>query len=180
MHCIYFVKVSKDEAASAREAIDRAQSILEENNFAGNDGYWGGGKCDWFVMGDRWSGVLSGLSFKGDFHDEVRNLVRSKEPDGHERDFVTDDDCKKYADEIQKLWLSRGGNNANPYARDSYKLDGYDDDAAVMSASLIAALKRKWPDGVEYYDSDAFEEKDLSSLSTEDVGHWLVAADYHT
>jgi hypothetical protein len=180
MHCIYFVKVQKDEAESAREAIDRARSILDENSFAGQEGYWAGGKCDWFVMGGRWSGVFSGLSFKGDFHDEILKLVRSKEPNNEERDFVTDDERKKYADEIQRLWLARGGTNANPYARDCYKRDGYDDDGAIISADLIDALKKKWPDGVEYYDSDALDEKDLSSLSTADIGHWLVAVDFHT
>lgn len=179
MHCLYFVKISKEEAESAREAIDKALSILEENNFAGNEGYWGGGKGDWFVMGGRWSGLFSGLSFNGDFHNEVLALIRSKEPDGGERDFVTDDDRKKHADEIQELWLSRGGKNANPYTRDSYKLRGYDDDAAVISTGLIDALKQKWQNGTEYYDSDAFEEKSLSSLSAKDIGHWLAVVDCH-
>jgi hypothetical protein len=180
MHCLYFVKVSKDEAESARQSINRAQSILEENNFAGeNGGYWGGGKCDWFVMGGRWSGELSGLSIKGDFHNEVRTLVNTKEADGEERIFVSHDECKKYADDIQKLWLALGGKNANPYARDNYKQDGFDDDAELLSADLIATLKKKYPAGTEYYDSDGFEEKNISSLSANDIGDWLVVVDYH-
>ncbi|HEY3861050.1 MAG TPA: hypothetical protein VGO59_04110 [Verrucomicrobiae bacterium] len=171
--------MEKDEATSSREAIDRAQSILDEENFTASEGYWGGGKCDWYVMGGRWSGELSGLSIKGDFHDEVLKLVRSK--DGSREDFgwVSVSDRKKYADEIQKLWLALGGKNANPYARNSHKLDGSDDDAVILSAELIGALKKKWPDDTEYYDSEAFEEKNLTALSTEDIGHWLVAVDCH-
>jgi hypothetical protein len=168
-----------ENAESARGAIDKAQSILEENNFAGNDGYWGGGKCDWFVIGGRRSGEFSGLSFQGDFHDEVLRLLRSKEPNGEERSFVADADCKKYADEIQKLWLNRGGKNINPYARDNYDFEGCEDDAVILTAELVETLKKKYPDSTEYYDSDAFEEKSISSLSKEDVGAWLVVVDYH-
>jgi hypothetical protein len=179
MHCPYFVKLSKDEGLGAREAINKALSLLEENNFAGNEGYWGGGKGDWFVMGGRWSGLFSGLLFNGNFHDEVLALIRSKEPDSKERDFVTDDDCNKYADEIQQLWLSLGGKNNNFYARDQYKRDGYDDDAIPLTAEVIDALKRKFPEGVEYFDHDAFEEKGLSSLGEQDIGEWLAVVDYH-
>jgi len=180
MHCLYFVKIQKEEAASARAAIDRALSILEAENFAGNEGgYWGGGKGDWFVMGGRWSGIFSGLPVNGDFDDEVLKLVRSNEQSRHDCLFVTDAECKKYAEEIQTLWVGLGGKNVNPYARDNYKLDGYDDDAAVVSAELIAALQKKFPKDMEYYDSEAYEEKSLSMLSTEDIGHWLVAVDYH-
>jgi hypothetical protein len=179
MHYLYFVKVQKDEATSAREAINRAQSILDEEDFVAGEGYWGGGKCDWYVMGGRWSGELSGLSIEGDFYEEVLKFVRSKE--GNRKDFgwVSVSDCKKYADEIQKLWLALGGKNANPYARDCYKRDGLEDDAVILSPEIIAAVKEKWRDEVEYYDSDSFEEKNLSALSNEDIGHWLVAVDYH-
>ena len=38
----------------------RARNILENKGFVTQEGsYWGGGKCDWFVIGGRWSGILT-------------------------------------------------------------------------------------------------------------------------
>jgi hypothetical protein len=179
MHYVYFVKLNKDDANDARGAIERVESMLESNGFVLNEGYWGGGKCDWFVVGGRWSGVLSGLGIKGDFDDEARKLVQASEPGEKGHDFLSDQMAEKYADQIQRLWLKMGGKNENPYARDTYKTDGYDDDAVVLNSAVIAALKEKWPEGVEYFDSDAFEERNLSELSADDIGHWLVMIDYH-
>jgi hypothetical protein len=179
MHCLYFVKMKKDGVENARQAIAEAESILDANNFVVTDGYWGGGKCDWYVIGGRWSGALAGAFIKGDFYAEARKLVCSKEKNKQQYEFVLEEDRKKYADEIQQLWLALGGKNANPYARERHAQDGLDDDAAILTPELIDALKKKYPDKVEYFDSDNREEKSVTSLSAEDVGDWLVVVDYH-
>jgi len=179
MHYLYFVKVGREEAKTSREAINRAESILNNNGFVSSEGHWGGGKCDWFVMGGRWSGTLSGLAVKGNFFEAVHKLLASKSNAAAERRYLLDAEIKEYAEDIKKLWLDMGGTNLNPYARNSYNADGLDDDAAILTADNIAALKAKHPDDVEYYDSDAHEEKPLSSLSPEDIGDWLVVVDYH-
>jgi hypothetical protein len=179
MHFLYFVKIDRKEAETSREAINRAESVLANNGFIFSEGFWGGGKCDWFVMGGRWSGTLSGLAVKDDFILAAHKLIASKAKDTAERGYLSDAEVTEYADDIQKLWLNMGGTNANPYARNGYKADGLDDDAAVLTEDNIAALKSKYPEGVEYYDADAYEEKPLSSLSAEDIGDWLVVVDYH-
>jgi hypothetical protein len=179
MHCLYFVKVEKDQARSAEQAIDRAQSILDDNGFAGADGYWGGAKCDWFVIGGRWSGVFSGLRVKGDFHEEARKLVLENSPSGEEREFPSSADYEKHAEKIQELWRSLGGRGFNPYARDQYKSDGYHDDAINLTSENIALIKEKYGEHVEYYDHEAFDERHVSWLSEKDAGGWLVVVDYH-
>ena len=57
MHSLYFVLVDSKEFTidTARKYVYDA---LEEEGFI-STGYWGGGKADWYVIGGRWSGVLS-------------------------------------------------------------------------------------------------------------------------
>src|ERR1700722_11822086 len=104
MHSLYFVKVQKDEASSPREAISQAEAILDSNNFVYGDGYWGGDKCDWYVIGGRWSGVFSGIGITKEFGDEVIRLIRSKEPNRMDIPFITDAETERYAADIQALW----------------------------------------------------------------------------
>ena len=59
MHKLYFVKIEKDNAGTKEEAISQANTILENENFAG-EGYFNGAKCDWWAMGGRWKDIFDG------------------------------------------------------------------------------------------------------------------------
>lgn len=179
MHYLYFVKLHKDEAKNPREAIQQAEAVLDDNAFTHQVGFWGGGKCDWYIIGGRWSGALSGLGIKGDFHAEVCKLLDAKEPNRELPQEISDEETERHASDIQSLWFALGGKNENPYARGSNKRAGMDDDAIILTPELISALKRKYPDEVEYFDNDIPEERPLSALSEADAGHWLVTVDYH-
>jgi hypothetical protein len=178
MHCLYFVKVDKSEANTAREAMEHAALILVENQFDQLNGFWGGGKCDWFDVGGRWSGELSGLRIKGDFEEEVQKCIEREKRNGNAND-DTVWSTSPHAEKIQELWLSLGGENQNPWSRDGYLQEVFDDDARILTPELIEALRAKHAD-VEYFDFEAGEEKRISALSAGDVGHWLVVIDYHT
>jgi len=101
MHFLYFVKIDRKEAETSREAINRAESILANNGFIFSEGFWGGGKCDWFVMGGRWSGTLSGLAVKDDFILAAHKLIASKAKDTAERRYLSDAEVTEYADDIR-------------------------------------------------------------------------------
>jgi hypothetical protein len=58
MHARFLVTFNKDEAETSLEARSYVTDYLQENGFVG-EGRWGGGMADWFVIGGRWSGVLT-------------------------------------------------------------------------------------------------------------------------
>ena len=61
MHSLYYVVIPKKGIKNSKEAKQRASQTLMDNNFSGSEGYFGGGKADWFVVGGRWSGELTKL-----------------------------------------------------------------------------------------------------------------------
>ena len=75
MHQVMFVILPKEDAYNADEAIIEVECFLESNSFVGGEGYWGGGKCDWFQMGGRWSGRLSCLTWAKDLVPELAKCL---------------------------------------------------------------------------------------------------------
>ena len=61
MHTRFLVTFGKEEADDSRSAREYVNNLLVEEGFVGA-GRWGSGLCDWFVIGGRWSGTLSGAS----------------------------------------------------------------------------------------------------------------------
>lgn len=60
MHILYFVVLPKAVATTPEGAIKEAEQFLESNDFAYSDeGLWSGGKCDWYEVGGRWSGLFT-------------------------------------------------------------------------------------------------------------------------
>jgi len=60
MHCLYFVKIDDKEIKTSQQAREHATNILDANNFASDsNGFYGNSKADWYVVGGRWSGLLS-------------------------------------------------------------------------------------------------------------------------
>ena len=60
-HYLYFVLVDKSTAKDSKEARESATEGLDNNDFVFSGGYFGGGRCDYFVIGGCWSGVLSNI-----------------------------------------------------------------------------------------------------------------------
>jgi hypothetical protein len=173
MHFLYFVKVEKKEAKNSEEARNTAYDLLLDNSFNYADaGYFGGGKCDWFVIGGRWSSGLQQLTLKKDFHEEARKKFKP------ESDFGFGfDEIEKHKKDLQKLWEEIGGTGRNPYDRDSHNHYGFEDDAMIMTEKMAEKLKEKY-ENVEMF--DGCDEYILKNVNIKDiVGHWLVVVDYH-
>ena len=66
-----------------------------------------------------------------------------------------------------------------PFYRDSYIHTGYNDDAVVITAELIKALKKEYDNDIEVYDSVNYQEINVVELNKEYIGDWLVVVDYH-
>lgn len=175
MHFLYYVVLNKEHAENSAEARKHANSTLEENNFSNQEGYWAQGKSDWYVIGGRWSGNLQSIQFKKDFFKEAEKKY-SKSKWG-----LSTEEVKKHDKELQALWESFGGKGTNPYARDSYEHEGYDDDAQLITKELITAFKKhhKGKQSVELFDADNYEESMTKDLTKDDIGRWIVVVDYH-
>ena len=59
-HCLYFVLIEKNEAENSQQARECGINELNKNGFVHDDKYFRWGHCDWFVVGGRWSKILSG------------------------------------------------------------------------------------------------------------------------
>lgn len=59
MHQLYFVLLDKENAFNTYIARETVSNILEKQNFSTCPG-----KCDWFVIGGRWSGILGRMKSK--------------------------------------------------------------------------------------------------------------------
>jgi len=94
MHQLYFVYLEKEmKIKTSQEARNAAIENLNENNFADCDsGYFGSSKADWFVIGGRWSGILT------------EALGEKPSPDRSMR-YAKKDQCKSngYKDDAIKL-----------------------------------------------------------------------------
>lgn len=139
MHYLYYTAIKKDkEITDNKKAIEQAQQALDNGNFAGHEGYWGGSKADWYVMGGRWSGNLQEIKLKN-WDKKARELIESGKPK-KDRNFISTADIEKNAVELQKLWVKLGGTGTNVWNRDQYKHDDSDDDCMLINDTLYKAL----------------------------------------
>ena len=76
MHFRFFVTFEKGAAKTSHEAREYVLYTLHEECFSYSDGRWGGGMCDWFVIGGRWSGELSRYSWAREITNQMLALER--------------------------------------------------------------------------------------------------------
>lgn len=63
--------------------------------------------------------------------------------------------------------------------RDSYKDNGMDDDALILTKEIIKSLQSRWYWETEVYDMELGEEIDIDTLWDNHLWHWIVVIDYH-
>jgi hypothetical protein len=190
MHSLYFVRLKKESAKNSEEARSTARQVLDNNQFAGEGGYFTSHKADWFVVGGRWSGHFS--KNKPEFRAGLEALkalpliIEKQKKSADILDYlhlnahmVTDEEKKEIGDTFLK---ASGG---IPYFRDGYNHDGFEDDALIVDKAFFDQLKAdKGMENVEIAVVDENEymdgEETISSVTEETLlGNWLVVIDYH-
>lgn len=152
MHCLYFVIFNREDAKNSHQARLHAENTLLNENFCSSEGFFGGGKADWFSIGGGCSG-------------ELNRILLGLSPD----------DKKKF----QAAWKNAGIKEPIPYERNNYQEMGYEDDAMIIDQKLFDGLQKMHSD-VEIYDANDYREDTLSDFSAEElIGHWIVVIDYH-
>ncbi len=186
MHSLYFVMLKPEEADNAKEAIGQAEDWLNSNDFANQDGYYSSGKCDWFQMGGRWSGLFSELTWAKQAHAEIDKLEKDNDIQllgCHYGDKAKTAKQAKLLKQAEEIWAKyRPAGLDVVYNRDMYS--SQEDDAVRLTKEVAEALIEKYgkESHIEIMDTDNYEEISLELLLNhiEDyAGNWLVVVDYH-
>ena len=188
MHCLYFTKIK--EAQNSVEARKEASQTLDNNNFAGDGGYFSGSKADWFVVGGRWSGTFTKIFKEKEIKEakkeigelckdeieaqkkwlEEKNIIPTLQINPH---LIKSDTTKKQIDEI---YIKHTG---TPFFKDTYIQYGYDDDAIFVDTKEKQDKIIKEYGDIEVFDGDEYDEYLMSKIGKFNEPYWLVVIDYH-
>lgn len=176
MHALYFVLVpptyidvewSDEPTHSDYEAVcDSVCDLLESESFATTDGFFGGGKCDWFQAGGRWGGLFRRLQ-----HPQQTAAYHRAIELGKDATRLFQELCPEHHAKGEPDWLR--GVEAPSYG--SAHLFSPDD------GELLGRLQStECSIYTEMLDTIRWEERVMRDVPLEDVvGNFLVVIDYH-
>jgi hypothetical protein len=139
--------------------------------------------ADWLVIGGRWSGELSRHSWAKDITVWMRKI--EKEHDILVWGVFYGDEAKKKLQaellaQFTRMWQDAAPPEYKdiPYQRDTYKPDGYEDDAMILTQEIYDGLLKQY-EGRE--DSEHHADLDFEPVSPEMIGKkWVVVVDYQS
>ena len=190
-HQRLFLTFDKAEANTPEEALSHAQDLLEnDSGFCNGDGSrFGGGVCDWFVIGGRWSGELNKAYMdRKKYHRDIHKIIH---PDCIEKgdNFFnkkknyacwgfSEDELKKQDLILQAKWEAYGGKGKAEYLRGGY--EHQPDDAMIVDEKIYDEFLKKYEgscDDGEWY----FADMNYTEVSRENyIGKkWIVVIDFH-
>jgi len=168
MHARLIVLFDKDKASNSKEARNYAFNALCKQNFAGEGTRFCHPIADWFVIGGRWSGQLTLARLNQAKLRQFYAYVREKDLSIYEA-------AKEFARRFPQV-------KNNPLLRDTYKKDGYEDDAQIVDMVLWKWLKKNCNfEDEDYYKGTACIDLDYDKIiETNVVGQkWAVVVDFH-
>jgi hypothetical protein len=117
------------KASTKSEAKENVDHFLEA--------YGEGDVWDYYIIGGRWSGTLN-LKSK-----EFWEIIKKECPAKHPELGYTNKEIEKYSKNFQKIWDRIEGKGTNPLNRDSFGLDGVEDDD-IAPASEVKSILKDW------------------------------------
>jgi hypothetical protein len=181
MHYRFLVTFDMKHAPDSNQARNYVLDELYENHFC-CEGRWARSIADWFAIGGRWSGELSRYSWAKDITVRMRKIEKEYDVQVWGAFYGDDAKKKKQAEllaQFTQMWQDAAPPEYKdiPYQRDTYKTDGYADDAMVLTAELYDGLLRQY-EGRE--DSEHHADLDFEPVSPEMIDKkWVVVVDYH-
>ncbi len=174
MHFRMFVTTTLPDGATSEEARrDVHDTLLTDDSFCGAGGRFGSPLCDWFVIGGRWSGVLTEAVIGASF----RRAVVARFPE-MAKDWWPHSLAEAHRDEIDALWQSHGGTGSSPYTREDGGDLGHPDDAQLLTREMYDAFLAPYEGAVR--GCDDYHDLDDEPLRPDAVGRkWIVVVDYH-
>lgn len=182
MHYRFLVTFDSRHAATSPEARQYVFETLHNEHFCCGEGRFASGIADWFVIGGRWSGELSRHSWGKKLYTEIDAIEKEHDIQiwgAHYADPQMQALQQQLTRCVQKLWDSAapGAYKGIPIQRDTYKEDGYEDDAMLLTQELYDALLKEHEGAAE---SDYHADLDDEEVAAAFVGNkWIVVVDYH-
>jgi len=177
MHHLLLTTLEMRDNATSSEARFRAHELLsEDDSFAGNGGRFGSPLCDWFVIGGRWSGLLTktllGEPYMAAFEREFPEMTKGWYPSSL---------VEKNRRRLNRLWRQFGGTGDHPDTRSRYD-HGLDDDAMPVDDALYHHFLAQYRGQSIHAEGEAgtFADLDGELVDESFIGRkWIVVADYH-
>ena len=183
MHYRFLVTFNKEAAVDSAAARAYVYTSLMDNGFCGERGRWSGGVSDWFVIGGRWSGVLSWWSWGHALYEWMKTEERKAGVQvwgAWYKDAEKTRIQKKLERRFTRRWRTAAPPEFRdiPINRDTYRADGYEDDAMLLTPELYDALLKTYEGQDE---SEHHADLEYEPVSPTMVGKkWVVVVDYHT
>lgn len=178
MYYRFLVTLENGAARNSTEARRHAAQTLDAQGFAGEYAM-----ADWFVIGGRWSGELSRHTWAKLISAEMDALERAHGVQVWGAFYGGDEEKQRIqrelAERFQAIWNAAApcAFRDIPIQRDTYKADGYEDDAMLLSQQLYDALLQEY---AGQHRSEYHVDLDGEDVSPEMVGRkWFVVVDYH-
>jgi hypothetical protein len=179
MHYLMLLTLAMQPGESSPAARERVYSqLVDDGSFCGDGGRFSVPICDWFVIGGRWSGLLS-ETLMGD---RYKHKFKAKFPEF--TGYYSPDRVKERAEELDALWREYGGVGPSQLNRDAYEHVGYDDDAMPLNRVLydhfLAAYEGQPSQQEDPYHC-SFIDLDNDELDETFIGRkWIAVVDYHS
>jgi hypothetical protein len=183
MHYRFLVTFKNEAAKNSTQARRYVTQSLYEQGFVYANDRWGSSMADWFVIGGRWSGELSRHTWAKLLTEQMDALEKQHDVQVWGA-FYGDEEKQRVqrelAERFQGLWDAAAPRafRGIPIQRDTYKDDGYEDDAMLLTQELYNALLVEYAGQKE---SEYHADLEYEDVSPEMVGRkWLVVVDYHS
>lgn len=183
MHCRLLVLIDRESAKTSKEARQEVFQRLHDDGFAGEGTRFSSPIADWFVIGGRWSGVLTRCRL------DQAKVKQFEEGFGKKHGWwiggekrITEETRRTQA---KKLFAKYFPNFKGifPYWRDTYKDIGYEDDAMIVTQEIWDKVIKdcdrdvnpEYHDGSAVIDLDNYEDVKESIIGKK----WVVVVDFH-
>jgi len=177
MHASLFVCIDVDIASNSREAREYVTQWLYDEGFVQQSTYFSNGVADYFVIGGRWSGILTLYSLPWKDLDEWSEFAKGLRCP-----------CNIRADEILRRKLIKRFpeykdklKDFKYFSRSDSMPMGYEDDAMVINPSLWRFVVEPGLEKTDYYDGGCVIDISFSEKKPENFINkkWIVVIDFH-
>jgi hypothetical protein len=187
MHALLYVLCPKDGLVDSKSARNHVFNWLTENGFTGNGGFFQNYIADWFRIGGRWSGDLVASQMDQEKLQALTKEFEEKHGFWISKDISEQTRQEQYGELLKQYFPDYQG---MPWSfRNSYKVDGYEDDAQIVNQKLYDAIIKDnlmdhldveliW-NGGSVINTDMHEKSQPVAPDTYIGKYWIVVVDFH-
>lgn len=186
MHFRLITIFDNHKAENSREARNFVDDYLMNQGFVSDGKVWNG-ICDWFIIGGRWSGDLEKAHLEKNKLEELEDEFENKYgwTLGGKDSIDREDRMEQMQSLFDKYFPDFDG--VMPYWRDTYKDNGYSDDAQIIDQDIwdrVISDYNNPEDTYQYQVTDDYDQPLVycidDSIKENMIGdYWAVIVDYH-